>query len=37
MADQLWELRRATGISYLCVRDLALEAFAPIVRRLAGR
>ncbi|MFZ0215341.1 MAG: LLM class flavin-dependent oxidoreductase, partial [Candidatus Dormiibacterota bacterium] len=37
MCDTLLRRRRQLGISYLMVGDELMEAFAPVVARLAGR
>lgn len=37
MAEQLLELRGRLGISYVMVADDLMDAFAPVVERLAGR
>jgi hypothetical protein len=37
MADDLCGRRERLGLSYLVVRDRDMEAFAPVVERLAGR
>jgi len=37
VCDALRGRREATGISYVTVPDTALDAFAPVVARLAGR
>jgi probable F420-dependent oxidoreductase len=37
MCDQLLERREALGISYVTLSDAFMDAFAPVVERLAGR
>jgi hypothetical protein len=37
MVDDLLELRQRHGISYISVFGRDMEAFAPVVARLAGR
>jgi hypothetical protein len=37
VCDELVRRRENTGISYVTVGDSALEAFAPVVARLAGK
>ena len=37
MAEQLMGLRERLGISYVVAREDAVESFAPVVARLAGR
>jgi hypothetical protein len=37
MADELHRRRDSLGISYLTVPAEAMERFAPVVERLAGR
>ena len=37
MVAQLERLRATLGISYVVAREDAVEAFAPVVTRLAGR
>ncbi|HEY7034953.1 MAG TPA: TIGR03621 family F420-dependent LLM class oxidoreductase [Thermomicrobiales bacterium] len=37
MSDRLMALRETLGISYVMVSDELMEAFAPVVARLAGR
>lgn len=37
MCEQVQQLRERLGISYLCVAYDSIEAFAPVVERLAGK
>ncbi len=37
MADELQRRRDALGVSYVSVNSAFVEAFAPVVERLAGR
>ena len=37
MCEALLRRRESLGISYLAVSDELMEAFAPVVERLAGR
>ena len=37
IAEDLWQRRERFGISYIVITEEHLDAFAPVVARLAGK